>query len=85
VFQGRRRRANLDAVTTLDPFDKTTGSKIKFETVAESVAQNRLDPGARREGYYLQAMGNSTGLTLEESYGHGSNMPFHPEDRQQAW
>lgn len=26
-----------------------------------------------------------TGLTLEESLGHGWNKPFHPEDQQRAW
>jgi diguanylate cyclase (GGDEF)-like protein/PAS domain S-box-containing protein len=26
-----------------------------------------------------------TGLTLEESYGHGWNKPFHPDDKQGAW
>jgi PAS domain S-box-containing protein len=26
-----------------------------------------------------------TGLTLEESYGRGWNIPFHPEDKQAAW
>ncbi len=28
---------------------------------------------------------NYTGLTLEESYGHGWNKPFHPDDQQRAW
>ena len=26
-----------------------------------------------------------TGLTLEESYGDGWNIPFHPDDQQRAW
>jgi len=26
-----------------------------------------------------------TGLTREESYGHGWNKPFHPDDQQRAW
>ena len=26
-----------------------------------------------------------TGLTLDESYGHGWNTPFHPDDKQRAW
>ena len=26
-----------------------------------------------------------TGLSLEESYGHGWNKPFHPDDQQRAW
>jgi PAS domain S-box-containing protein len=26
-----------------------------------------------------------TGMTLEESYGHGWNKPFHPDDQQRAW
>ncbi|MBM4201515.1 MAG: PAS domain S-box protein, partial [Gammaproteobacteria bacterium] len=35
--------------------------------------------------YFNQRWVDYTGLTLEESYGHGWNTPFHPDDRQRAW
>ena len=35
--------------------------------------------------YFNRQWTEYTGLTLEESYGHGWNKPFHPDDRQRAW
>jgi PAS domain S-box-containing protein len=35
--------------------------------------------------YFNQKWVEYTGLTLEESYGHGWSKSFHPEDQQQAW
>ena len=35
--------------------------------------------------YFNQQWVDYTGMTLEESYGHGWNRPFHPDDRQRAW
>lgn len=35
--------------------------------------------------YFSQQWMDYTGLTLEESLGHGWNKPFHPEDKQSAW
>jgi len=35
--------------------------------------------------YFNQLWVDYTGMTLEESYGHGWNKPFHPDDRQRAW
>ena len=35
--------------------------------------------------YFNQRWVEYTGLTLDESYGHGWNKPFHPEDQQRAW
>ena len=35
--------------------------------------------------YFNQKWCEYTGLTLEESYGHGWNYAFHPDDRQRAW
>jgi PAS domain S-box-containing protein len=35
--------------------------------------------------YFNQHWMDYTGLTLEESYGHGWNKPFHPDDQQIAW
>ena len=35
--------------------------------------------------YFNQQWVDYTGLTLDESYGHGWNTPFHPDDKQRAW
>ncbi len=35
--------------------------------------------------FFNQQWVEYTGLPLEQSYGHGWNIPFHPEDRQLAW
>lgn len=35
--------------------------------------------------YFNQQWVDYTGLSLEESYGHGWSKPFHPDDRQIAW
>ena len=35
--------------------------------------------------YFSQKWMDYTGLTLEESLGHGWNKPFHPADQQRAW
>ena len=35
--------------------------------------------------YFNQQWLDYTGQTLEESYGHGWNKPFHPDDQQRAW
>jgi len=35
--------------------------------------------------YFNQRWVDYTGLTLEESYGHGWNKPFHPDDQLRAW
>lgn len=35
--------------------------------------------------YFNQQWMDYTGLTLEESTGHGWNKPFHPDDQQRAW
>jgi PAS domain S-box-containing protein len=43
---------------------------------------------ARADGwnvYFNQQWVDYTGLTLAESYGHGWNKPFHPDDRLHAW
>jgi two-component system, cell cycle sensor histidine kinase and response regulator CckA len=35
--------------------------------------------------YFNHQWMDYTGLTLEESLGHGWNKPFHPDDQQRAW
>ncbi|MEO6603347.1 MAG: PAS domain S-box protein [Polyangiaceae bacterium] len=57
-----------------------------FRSLAESMPQ--IVWATRADGwniYFNQQWVDYTGLTLEESYGHGWNTPFHPDDRQRAW
>ncbi len=61
-------------------------SEKEFRSLAESMPQvvwvTRADGW---NNYFNQQWIDYTGLTLEESYGHGWNTPFHPDDRQRAW
>ena len=61
-------------------------SEQEFRALAEAVPQ--IVWATRPDGwniYFNQKWVDYTGLTLEESYGHGWNTPFHPDDRQRAW
>ena len=61
-------------------------SEEDFAMLAESVPQ--IVWITRPDGwniYFNQQWVDYTGLTLEESCGHGWNTPFHPDDRQRAW
>ncbi len=61
-------------------------SEQEFRTLAEAVPQ--IVWATRPDGwniYFNQKWVDYTGLTLEESYGHGWITPFHPDDRQRAW
>jgi PAS domain S-box-containing protein len=61
-------------------------SEDEFRSLAESMPQ--IVWVTRKDGwniYFNQQWVDYTGLTLEESYGHGWNTPFHPDDRQRAW
>lgn len=58
----------------------------EFRTLAEAMPQ--IVWATRPDGwnnYFNQRWVDYTGLTLEQSYGHGWTTPFHPEDRQRAW
>ncbi len=58
----------------------------EFRLLAESMPQ--IVWTTRADGwntYFNQRWVDYTGLTLEESYGHGWNKPFHPDDQQRAW
>ncbi|HUG98099.1 MAG TPA: EAL domain-containing protein, partial [Gammaproteobacteria bacterium] len=61
-------------------------SEAEFRTLAESMPQivwiTRPDGG---NIYFNQQWMDYTGLTLEESSGHGWRKPFHPDDQQRAW
>jgi PAS domain S-box-containing protein len=61
-------------------------SEQEFRSLAEAMPQ--IVWATRPDGwniYFNQQWVDYTGLTLEESYGHGWNTPFHPDDRQRAW
>ncbi len=61
-------------------------SERQFHALAEAMPQ--LVWITRTDGwniYFNQQWVDYTGLTLEESYGHGWNKPFHPDDQKRAW
>ncbi|MHC1767319.1 MAG: PAS domain S-box protein [Verrucomicrobiia bacterium] len=61
-------------------------SEQEFCSLAEAVPQ--IVWATRPDGrniYFNQQWVEYTGMTMEESYGHGWNTPFHPDDKQRAW
>jgi PAS domain S-box-containing protein len=61
-------------------------SEQEFRSLAEAMPQ--IVWSTRPDGwniYFNQQWVDYTGLTLAESYGHGWNKPFHPDDQQHAW
>jgi len=61
-------------------------SEHEFRSLAEAMPQ--IVWVTRADGwniYFNQQWVDYTGLSLKESYGHGWNTPFHPDDRQLAW
>jgi diguanylate cyclase (GGDEF)-like protein/PAS domain S-box-containing protein len=61
-------------------------SEAEFRTLAESMPQ--IVWIAQADGsinYFNKQWMDYTGLTFEESLGHGWNKPFHPDDQQRAW
>jgi PAS domain S-box-containing protein len=60
-------------------------SEAEFHTLAEAMPQ--IVWITRADGwniYFNQQWMDYTGLTLEESLGHGWNKPFHPDEQQRA-
>lgn len=61
-------------------------SEQEFRSFAEAMPQ--IVWATRPDGwnvYFNQQWVDYTGMTIEESYGHGWNAPFHPDDKQRAW
>jgi PAS domain S-box-containing protein len=61
-------------------------SEQEFRSLAEAMPQ--IVWATRPDGwniYFNQQWVDYTGMTMEESYGHGWNAPFHPDDKQRAW
>jgi len=60
-------------------------SEAEFRLLTEAMPQ--MVWATRADGwtiYFNQHWVNYTGLTLEQSYGHGWSTPFHPDDRERA-
>ena len=61
-------------------------SEAEFHTLSEAMPQ--IVWITRADGwniYFNQQWMDYTGLTLEESLGHGWNKTFHPDEQQRAW
>ncbi|HET6496528.1 MAG TPA: PAS domain S-box protein [Thermoleophilia bacterium] len=66
--------------------EKLRTSEEDFHTLAEAVPQIVwMTDQEGKNTYFNQQWVDYTGMTLEESYGDGWNVPFHPDDRQRAW
>jgi PAS domain S-box-containing protein len=61
-------------------------SELELRLLAESMPQIVwiTEPDGMNI-YFNHQWVEYTGLSLEESYGHGWNKPFHPDDQQRAW
>ena len=66
--------------------EQLANSEKEFRSLAEAMPQ--IVWITKADGwniYFNQQWVDYTGLTLEESYGHGWNKPFHPDDQKRAW
>lgn len=86
VIRGRLERANRQALISLQKEEQARRTDIKFRMLAETVPQIVwiTDPGGLNI-FFNQKWVDYTGMTMEESSGHGWNKPFHPDDQQRAW
>jgi two-component system, NtrC family, sensor kinase len=79
--------AVFDNITTRKLAEKALSkSEEELRTLAESMPQ--IVWITRADGwniYFNRQWTDYTGLTLEESLGHGWNKPFHPDDQEGAW
>lgn len=74
-------------ITKQKELEQALAANIKeFRELAEAMPQ--IVWITRADGwniYFNQQWVDYTGLSLEESYGHGWNAPFHPDDQKRAW
>jgi PAS domain S-box-containing protein len=90
IIQRDRRPHFLSSVVDIterkQAEDALKKSEEEFRILAEAMPQIvwATQPDGRNI-YFNHLWVDYTGLTLEESYGHGWNKPFHPEDQQRAW
>jgi diguanylate cyclase (GGDEF)-like protein/PAS domain S-box-containing protein len=88
VYSAEREHfvAVFDNITTRKLAEEALrSSEADFRTLAEAVPQ--IVWITRPDGsniYFNKQWMNYTGLTREESLGHGWNRPFHPDDQRQA-
>src|SRR4026208_16304 len=71
-----RRRAAEALQTSLEEFRTLAEAMPQIVWITEADGANV---------YFNQHWVDYTGLTLEESLGHGWNKPFHPDDQQRAF
>ncbi len=84
-FEGIGETVGL-ALTRKQTHEELEKSELEFRLLAESMPQIvwicSPDGG---NIYFNHQWVEYTGLSLEESYGHGWNEPFHADDQQRAW
>ncbi len=87
--QGRLQRlvgAATDITERTQAAEVLRQSEERFRTLADAVPQIVWMTGPDGLNiYFNQQWVDYTGLSLEESYGDGWNIPFHPDDQQRAW
>jgi PAS domain S-box-containing protein len=79
-------RIAIGDITNIWQSEAMRESEQEFRSLAEAMPQ--IVWITRADGwniYFNQQWVDYTGLSLAESYGHGWNIPFHPDDRQRAW
>jgi len=82
----REVQARLEEATRKRTEEALRMSEQEFSSLAEAVPQ--IVWATRPDGwnvYFNQQWVDYTGMTMEESYGHGWNTPFHPDDKHRAW
>ncbi len=87
MFEGRRAKLVLahNITDRKQAEEALRASEAEFRTLIETMPQ--IVWVTRPDGWHVQFNQHwldYTGLTLEESLGHGWNPPFHPEDRPRA-
>ncbi|HXG55770.1 MAG TPA: PAS domain-containing protein [Vicinamibacterales bacterium] len=81
----RLQGAFLDVSAQRQAEEALRQSEAEFRTLTESMPQ--MVWMSRPDGwntYSNQRWVDYTGLSVDESYGHGWSTPFHPDDRQRA-
>ncbi len=87
-----RRALGLSNFSSTSPFDKAQAHTApciddhEFRLLAEAMPQIVwITDADGRNIYFNQRWVDYTGLSLEESAGHGWNTPFHLDDQKLAW
>jgi len=86
VFQDITERKRAEAARRKRAEETLRLSEQEFISLAEAMPQ--IVWATRPDGwniYFNKQWTEYTGMTPEESYGHGWNKPFHPDDKQRAW